>query len=112
MPRTKKTTAQAATTATVEGLTLAPANMQPDRNQPVINVLLVNVKQAAEALQVSERTIFNLMDNGQLPSVKIGDARRIDIEDVRKIARTGASLPTLKERAEKPRRGRPRKTQQ
>ena len=40
----------------IEGLTLAPAEFQP-KPQPVINVLLVTVKQASEALQVSEKTI-------------------------------------------------------
>jgi excisionase family DNA binding protein len=108
MPRTKQQTTQP---ATVEGLTLAPANMQPDRNQPVIEVLLVTIAQAAQALQVSERTVFNLLDNGSLESVTFGGARRIPIESVRNLARTGASLPTLAERAEKPRRGRPRKNQ-
>jgi len=77
---------------------LAPQRMQP-QPQPVIEVLLVTVKQASEALQVSERTVMTMIDTGKLDSVKIGDSRRIDIESVRKVAREGASLPTLVERA-------------
>lgn len=99
MPRTKKT----AQPATVEGLTLAPAELQP-KPLPVIDVLLVTIKQAAEALQVSERTVFNLLDNGSLESVTFGGARRIPIDSVRNLARTGANLPTLKERAARKRK--------
>lgn len=85
----------------LEGLTLAAPEFQPDRNQSPIPLLLITVKQAADALQLSERTIFNLIDNRKLPSVTFGGSRRIDIEDVRKLAKTGAELPTLAEREQK-----------
>jgi excisionase family DNA binding protein len=92
----------------IEGLTLAPAEFQP-KPQPVINVLLVTVKQASEALQVSEKTIFNMIESGKLESVKIGDARRIPLEAIRRIATNGCELPTLAERATKPKRPRGRR---
>ena len=50
-----------------------------------IEVLLLTTKQAAEALQVSERIVVNLIASGQLASVKIGGARRIFTDDLRHL---------------------------
>ncbi len=38
---------------------------------------LLRVKQAAEILQVTEQTIYNLMSRGKLEKVKVGGASRI-----------------------------------
>ncbi|HEY2466706.1 MAG TPA: helix-turn-helix domain-containing protein [Terracidiphilus sp.] len=46
----------------------------------------------AEALQISERTVFNLLASGQLPSVKIGGSRRIFTDDLKALARSGAEI--------------------
>jgi excisionase family DNA binding protein len=54
-----------------------------------IEVLLITTKQAAEFLQISERTVHSLIANRQLPSIKIGKSRRIFTDDLRTFARTG-----------------------
>ena len=54
-------------------------------------MLLVTTKQAAEALQVSERTVFNLLASGQRPSVKVGGSRRIFTDDLKAFARAGVA---------------------
>jgi excisionase family DNA binding protein len=61
--------------------------------QAPIELMLLTTRQTAEALNVSERTVFNLIDSGKLFSVKIGDLRRIPLEDVKQLARTGAEIP-------------------
>jgi excisionase family DNA binding protein len=64
---------------------LASPEFQP-KPQPVLEVILVTTKQAAQALQVSERTIANLIKSGKLHSTLIGTARRIDLNDLRRLA--------------------------
>jgi excisionase family DNA binding protein len=44
--------------------------------------LLITVRQAAAALAVSERTIYNLLYSGQIDSVRVGTARRILAESL------------------------------
>jgi excisionase family DNA binding protein len=61
-----------------------------------IEVLLVTTKQASDALQVCERTIFNLLASGQLRSVKVGGSRRIFTDDLRAFARAGVAEITKK----------------
>lgn len=55
-----------------------------------IEVLLVTTKLAAQALQVSERTIYNLITSGRLPSIKVGGLRRIPTTALRQFARAGS----------------------
>jgi excisionase family DNA binding protein len=55
-----------------------------------LEVLLITTKQAAEILNVSERTIANLYYAGHLDSVKLGSSRRYSLADVKKLAATGA----------------------
>jgi excisionase family DNA binding protein len=71
---------------------------QEAAKQPAIRWLLVTIRQASEALQVSERTVYSLIDTGALEAVRIGGARRICFDSVRRLATTGASLPTVAER--------------
>jgi excisionase family DNA binding protein len=44
--------------------------------------LLLTVSQAASRLSVSERTGWNLVRSGRLPSVKIGKSRRVPADAV------------------------------
>jgi excisionase family DNA binding protein len=54
-----------------------------------IEIQLFTIKQTAQVLQVSERTIFNLLSSGQLRSVKIGGSRRVFSDDLKEFARVG-----------------------
>lgn len=56
-----------------------------------IEVLLLNIEQVAAALQVSRRTVENLIASGQLPSVPIGRSRRVFSDTLREFARTGVA---------------------
>lgn len=46
---------------------------------------LRTVAEVAECLRLSRATIYNLMDAGELPFVKIGKSRRIRWVDVEKM---------------------------
>lgn len=54
-----------------------------------IQPVLLTIKQAANALQVSDRTVFNLLAAGDLKSVRIGRARRIRTQDLEAFAAAG-----------------------
>lgn len=41
---------------------------------------LATVKEAAKALGVTERTIYNLIERGDLPSIKVGRVHRVNLE--------------------------------
>lgn len=41
---------------------------------------LATVQEAAKALGVTERTIYNLIERGDLPSVKVGRVYRVNLE--------------------------------
>jgi len=43
---------------------------------------LLTIKEAADALRVSESTIYRLMKTGVLPTVKVGGSTRIKQSDV------------------------------
>lgn len=43
---------------------------------------LLTVPDAAEALSVSENTVWNMIRTGELPSVKVRRARRIESEAI------------------------------
>jgi excisionase family DNA binding protein len=49
--------------------------------------LLLTVKEAAEVLAVSERTVFYLIRSGRLPTVQIGRLRRVPLDALREFAR-------------------------
>lgn len=57
--------------------------------QPVERML--TIRQASEALQLSERTVAAMVASGTLHSVKIGKARRIAAEAINAVAKTGTS---------------------
>ena len=46
---------------------------------PQIERLALNPEEAAQALGVTRQHICNLMERGQLPSVKLGRSRRIPL---------------------------------
>jgi excisionase family DNA binding protein len=48
-----------------------------------IEPLLVRVEEAARILCLSRSTIYEMMDRGELPSVRCGTARRIPIAALR-----------------------------
>jgi excisionase family DNA binding protein len=56
-----------------------------DQNQPPrpIDPLLVRVEEAARLLSLSRSTIYELMDRGELQSVRCGAARRIPLAALR-----------------------------
>ena len=64
----------------------------PNAGAAPIEVLLLTVPQAAQALQLSTRTIENLIASGQLKSLKVGGTRRIFSDDLRDFARVGAEV--------------------
>jgi excisionase family DNA binding protein len=52
-----------------------------EQNPPPIPIepLLVRVEEAARILSLSRSTIYEMMDSGELPSVRRGAARRIPV---------------------------------
>ncbi|HBJ35160.1 MAG TPA: DNA-binding protein [Planctomycetaceae bacterium] len=46
--------------------------------------LLVNRREAAEMLAISERTLWSLTANGELPSIKIRKAVRYSVGDLQR----------------------------
>lgn len=56
------------------------------RGEPPDGVpVLWRVKQVAEALAVSEPTVYRLMESGKLPYVRFGRSRRVRKSDVLKL---------------------------
>lgn len=56
-----------------------------------IEILLITIGQAAQALQVSEGTVWNLMRDGHLPFIKINGTRRIMLDELKQLAATGTA---------------------
>lgn len=50
---------------------------------PAVEPLLVRVEEAARILCLSRSTIYEMMDAGELPSVRRGTARRIPVAALR-----------------------------
>ena len=55
--------------------------------QETIPVLLLSPRQAARALNVCEKTIYNLTKAGELRVLKVGRLTRYDPEDLRRWIR-------------------------
>jgi excisionase family DNA binding protein len=53
---------------------------QPD---PPVEPLLIRVEEAARMLSLSRSTIYEMLDAGELPSVRRGVARRIPLAALR-----------------------------
>lgn len=57
---------------------------EPSKEQSRLEPLLVRVEEAARLLSLGRSTVYELMDSGELPSVRCGAARRIPIAALRK----------------------------
>jgi len=44
--------------------------------------ILLDLKETAQALRLSDRTVWGLANSGELKSVRIGRSRRFDLRDV------------------------------
>ncbi|MEI7772952.1 MAG: helix-turn-helix domain-containing protein [Chloroflexales bacterium] len=53
------------------------------RTESTVEPLLVRVEEAARILSLSRSTIYEMMDAGELPSVRRGTARRIPVAALR-----------------------------
>jgi excisionase family DNA binding protein len=49
---------------------------------PGLQPLLVDAREAARLLSISERTLWTLTDQGELPRVKIGRSVRYSVRDL------------------------------
>lgn len=56
---------------------------EKNAERPAIEPLLVRVEEAARILSLSRSTIYEMMDSGELPSVRWGAARRISVAALR-----------------------------
>lgn len=61
------------------------------KQKVIVEPLLVTTKQAAEALAVSEGTIFNLISDGRLNAIKIAGTRRVPLDEIRRLAAVGTN---------------------
>ena len=59
-------------------------NVFAQRNEPTIEPMLLTVRQAAKVLSISERTLFTLTQDGQIPAVRFGRSVRYDPADLRR----------------------------
>jgi excisionase family DNA binding protein len=57
--------------------------IEKNHERPTIEPLLVRVEDAARILSLSRSTIYEMMDSGELPSVRRGAARRIPMAALR-----------------------------
>ena len=72
----------AAGPARVPAFKLPPASKQDDERSLAPAALLLKTREAAKALSLSERMVWQLTNSGELPSVRIGRALRIAVEDL------------------------------
>ncbi|MEZ5101179.1 MAG: helix-turn-helix domain-containing protein [Thermoleophilia bacterium] len=63
---------------------------------------LVTVREAARLLSVSERTIWQLLEHGELTRRKVGRATRVSVRDLHTFARGGVLLVPAQEPLEEP----------
>lgn len=63
-----------------------PSQLAHEQQLPstTLEPLLVRVEEAARLLSLGRSTIYELMDSGELPSVRCGTARRIPVAALRK----------------------------
>ena len=51
-------------------------------HKPTVEPMVLTTKQVAAALGISERSVFNHIATGKLPSVRIGASRRVRVQDL------------------------------
>ena len=63
-----------------------PTNASGDQNDSLATIepLLLTAKQAAKALNISERTLWALSASGEIPKLKIGKSVRYSVADLKK----------------------------
>ena len=61
----------------------------PNECEALVTAGLLTVVKAAEFLSISRSKLYELMDNGELPFVKIGRSRRIPRQAVVELAARG-----------------------
>jgi excisionase family DNA binding protein len=54
-----------------------------EKKTPPLEPLLVRVEEAARLLSLSRSAVYELLDRGELPSVRYGAARRIPLAGLR-----------------------------
>jgi PTS system nitrogen regulatory IIA component len=64
----------------------------PKGDEYMTNVL--NIKDVAKILQISTSTVYKYAENGKIPSIKIGTARRFLEKDIERYVET-CREPTL-----------------
>ena len=69
--------------------------IEKPQEHPAIEPLLVRVEEAARILSLSRSTIYEMMDAGELPSVRRGAARRIPVAALREWVARQAEAATL-----------------
>jgi excisionase family DNA binding protein len=69
----------------------------PDQNQPTgqSDPLLIRVEEAARLLSLSRSMIYEMMNSGELPSVRCGAARRIPLAALRSWVEQQTKVPIL-----------------
>src|SRR5262245_4267512 len=77
-------------------------DMQMTRSNDTTDVLLVSPKEAQRLLSVGNSTFYKLVRSGELPSLKLGKARRVPLAAIKGL------VERLAEGQGKRRRGRPR----
>jgi len=63
--------------------------------EPAVEPLLVRVEEAARILSLSRSTIYEMLDAGELPSVRRGTARRIPVAALREWVARQTALPSV-----------------
>lgn len=66
--------------------------LETTKRETMVEPLLVRVEEAARMLSLSRSTIYEMMDAGELPSVRRGTARRIPLAAIRQWVATHTDL--------------------
>jgi excisionase family DNA binding protein len=64
------------------------AALETTKRETTVEPLLVRVEEAARMLSLSRSTIYEMMNAGELPSVRRGTARRIPLAAIRQWVAT------------------------
>jgi excisionase family DNA binding protein len=64
------------------------ATLETAKRETAVEPLLVRVEEAARMLSLSRSTIYEMLDAGELPSVRRGTARRIPLAAIREWVAT------------------------
>ncbi len=57
-------------------------------SHPRVEPLLYRPAEAAEALGVSRSKLYEMMNSGEIPCVRLGGVRRVPVEALRQLIRT------------------------